>query len=378
LRIVLLTSNEIGGVLTYVLNFSKYLKNNKINCLVILSEESSRLIDSVHEEGNIVTLSYSKWSSKRSKFSHLKKYIFDNDILVVNDTTEMEFINHYQLKNKSIYILHGDINHYQGYLKKYHEGFDEVFCVSMYLHEKYKLLYPNHSFSIAHPMVEDYSAKENFSVSSPVKIASIGRFEYLKGSDTINNTICFLNKNKLSFSWTLFIPPVKNDIEALNKIQSNIIVKKGYNNNQVLDSVEQMDILFFPSRSEGFSMSIIECLKRGVIIIARDIPMGIPEVIQDKINGFICKDEIDFQLALQRIIEDPNEILQMKYNAYKSANELFGYDKECEILYNLINSTGVKNNKKYVKVEFSDPMLPEYLIRSFRFFKYNLLKIIWN
>jgi glycosyltransferase involved in cell wall biosynthesis len=377
-RIVLLTRNEIGGVLTYVMNFSQYLRNNNVDHLIILLDETSKYFHSEVLDNSLVHLKYSKFSTLKSKFSLLKKYIFDDDILVVNDTTEMEFINHYKIKNKSIYILHGDINHYQGYLKKYHEAFDDVFCVSRYLNEKYKLLYPNHSFSIAHPMVEDYSLKEKITVSSPIKIASIGRFEYLKGSDTINNTICYLNKNKLSFSWTLFIPPAKNDEEALKEIEGKIMIKKGYNNVQVLDAIQQMDILFFPSRSEGFSMAIIECLKRGVIIIARDIPMGIPEVIQNKVNGFICRDEKEFQLAVQRIIEKPKEILQMKYNAYKSANELFGYEKECEILYNLINSTKVKNNKKYVKVEFSDPMLPEYVIRSFRFFKYNLLKIIWN
>lgn len=378
MRIVLLTRNEIGGVLTYVVNFSQYLKNNNVDHLVILSEETTKFFHSVVLDTNLTRVKYSKFSTLKSKFAYLKRFILSTDILIVNDTTEMEFINYYQLKNKSIFILHGDLNHYQGYLEKYHNAFDDVFCVSKYLKDKYREKYPHHSLSIAHPMVEDFYSKKKITCSSPIKIVSIGRFEFLKGADTINNTINYLNKYNLKFSWTLFIPPSKNDEELLNKIPSNVIVKQGYNNFQVLDEVEQMDVLFFPSRSEGFSMSVIECLKRGIIVIARDIPMGIPEVLENNINGMVCKSEKEFQLAMRKIIAGPEDIVVMKKNALRLANDLFSYDKECKILFDLISSTRVKTNKRYVNVGFSDPKLPEFLIRIFRFIKYDLFYPSWN
>ena len=151
-----------------------------------------------------------------------------------------------------------------------------------------------------------------------------------------------------------------------------VTVKQGFNNNDVLKEIEKMDILFFPSRLEGFSMSVIECLKRGVVVIARDIPMGIPEVIQQNVNGIICKDEKEFERAIQNCIVKSDEILKMKYHANKSANRLFGYEKECKNLLELIISTDFRKNKKYMNVKLPDPKLPEYILRVARFIKYDL------
>jgi glycosyltransferase involved in cell wall biosynthesis len=223
-------------------------------------------------------------------------------------------------------------------------------------------------------MVLDFAIKEKFSLESPIKIVSIGRFEFLKGSDTIKNTIINLNKFKLPFIWSLLIPQLKNDEMLLKEIENLVIIKRGYDNNQVLDYIENMDVLFFPSRSEGFSMSIIESLKRGLIVITRDIPMGIPEMITNNFNGIICKDEFEFISAIQKLIEKPDDFFLMKSNANKLANQQYGYEIMCKRLYNLIVSTEVSYFKKFAKVKLLDPMLPEYVLRTFRYFKYKLIK----
>ncbi len=370
MKILLFTRNEIGGALTYVLNFSKYLKTINVEHLVILYESTSLIYDSEIKEGDILKLMMSKYSSKKSLYNKFKKHINFNDVLILNDTEEIEFINYFQIKNKSIYILHGDIKHYQGYLQKYFTSFDDVFCVSLYLQVKYRKKYPCHSFSIAYPMVSDYPISQKFTVETPIKIASIGRFEFLKGSDTIVNSIKILKANKLSFVWTLFIPSFKNDEKLLQDIEDLVIVKRGFENNEVLNSIKNMDVLFFPSRSEGFGMSMIESLKRGLVVVSRDIP-SVSEIITNNVNGFICKDEFEFISAIRRIIEKPDEIILMKSNANKLANQDFGYDSLCKRLYNLVVSTDISYNKKFVKVELPDPILPEYVLRAFRYIKYN-------
>lgn len=373
MRLLLITRNEIGGVLTYVLNFSKYLKSNNIDHLLILYEENTMFLDSEFKEDNILKINFSKYSSQKSKFSIFKKHIFPTDILIVNDTTEIELINYYQIKNKSIYILHGDIIHYQGYLKKYHNGFDDIFCVSKGLKDKYKVYYPSHSFSVVHPMIEDYPIKNKYTTETQIKIASIGRFEYLKGSDTIKNTINNLKKKELSFDWTLFIPPFKNDEELLNEIGDLVIVKRGLNNKQVLVALGQIDILFFPSRSEGFGMAVVECLKRGVVVIARDIPMGIPEIIDNNVNGIICLNDHEFITAILKLIENPDLLLTMKKNAAEIANKKFSYELECNNLLNLILNSKSNECKTYEVVELIDPKLPEFILRMSRYIKHNVL-----
>jgi glycosyltransferase involved in cell wall biosynthesis len=372
-NLILITRNEIGGVLTYVLNFSKYLALNKIDYKLILYQDVDSLKHKVISDGNILNIYFSKFGSRKGKFDFFKKQINKADILILNDTFESEFVNYHKIDNQCIYILHGDILHYQEYLKMYYNAFDDVFCVSDGLKNKYKLIYPCHTFSVAHPMINDFPIKENFTIQTPIKIASIGRFEYLKGSDTIRDTLIYLNQRQLFFEWTLFIPPAKNDEKLLIEIHDLVEIKRGLNNKQVLEAIEKFDILFFPSRSEGFPMTVIECLKRGIVVIARDIPIGIPEMVFNKENGIICSNELEFLESVEYLDANRNEFLQMKKNANLLANRLFGFDSECSILLELIKNCKVNENKFFIEVPNIDPKMPEIIIRFYRYFKYKFI-----
>lgn len=87
------------------------------------------------------------------------------------------------------------------------------------------------------------------------------------------------------------------------------------------------DIFLFPSRYEGFSIAVLECMSNGVIPMTFSIPSTI-EIITDGINGFICKDINEMANKLQNVLRHREQIESMKIQAYKRAQ-----DFDCNILY---------------------------------------------
>lgn len=47
------------------------------------------------------------------------------------------------------------------------------------------------------------------------------------------------------------------------------------------------DLLFMPSRSEGLPLTLIEAFARGITAVASNVG-GIPEIVRDGVNGFLC------------------------------------------------------------------------------------------
>lgn len=61
------------------------------------------------------------------------------------------------------------------------------------------------------------------------------------------------------------------------------------------DYLAAFDVFLYPSRHEGLGSSILDALAFGLPVIAT-VAGGIPEIIEDKVNGFLC--EVDDIAAL--------------------------------------------------------------------------------
>lgn len=95
------------------------------------------------------------------------------------------------------------------------------------------------------------------------------------------------------------------------------------------------DVAIIPSRSENYPFIVRECLHAGVPVIASNVG-GIPEIIQDGVNGFLFKqgDFRDLANKLQFIIQNPQKIFALRKNIQpvrtvsEDAEELEGIYRE--------------------------------------------------
>lgn len=83
------------------------------------------------------------------------------------------------------------------------------------------------------------------------------------------------------------------------------------------------DIFLLPTRlKEGCPVSIIEAMGAGMAIISTP-QGGIPEVVVDGYNGFICdsEDAEDFLVAVQRLLDDKDLLRSMKQSSKRLAEQ---------------------------------------------------------
>lgn len=94
-------------------------------------------------------------------------------------------------------------------------------------------------------------------------------------------------------------------------------------NEKVLEIYEQNDIFLLTSEFEGLPISLLEAMARGCIPVVSDIASGIPELIQNGVNGFrVPIGDIDqFADSIATLYQNSHQRQQMSLNAYRTIAE---------------------------------------------------------
>lgn len=196
----------------------------------------------------------------------------------------------------------------------------------------------------------------------------IGRFEYLKGADLFLELI---NLFEDDVSWTVITLSDESEQNLLDRIPAKAKIYKDISNEKVLDILAEMDILIFPSRSEGFGIAVLEALSFGVVPLALDIPIGIPDQVIDGYNGFIIKSEnwnSKASMHLKELIANKILLAKMKYNAIEFVKKEFDPKIIIAEFVMQINNVILRKQKLFndVKITFLEKVFPEFLYRTMK------------
>jgi len=101
-------------------------------------------------------------------------------------------------------------------------------------------------------------------------------------------------------------------------IADNRIIMPGFIDN-IYEYYKAMDIFLLPSRSEGFSLALLEAAALGLPIIASDIP-GNDEFIEHKKNGLLFNLSIPDELTQHVLTLADNKIMANQYGSLAKEN----------------------------------------------------------
>ena len=113
----------------------------------------------------------------------------------------------------------------------------------------------------------------------------------------------------------------KKLIEWSSKEKLNIEFYGNLQDNQLNDLYKSVSVQIIPSIFEGFGLTVLEGMAKGIPIIATDVD-GIREVIETNENGILINYGNSYMLAKKIVDLINNDELQKKLtqNAYRSLN----------------------------------------------------------
>lgn len=374
-RLVFLLPDIQGGVRSYVTNLVAQLHQAGVAYQVIEYQFVDSLLNETRNDRSGVQCYISRYATFGSQARFLASDLKSDDILICNDSFELEVIDALRLPNKVIFILHGDLKHYSNTLSRFISLVDHVVCVSSGLSNKYQSVFPTLTFSVSNPFVlRSCSRKER--KGADLNGIFIGRFEYLKGADLFLETITTC---KTGITWNVICPLEGNDPLLMKRLPDSVNVKKGLSNEAVMNVLEEMDLLIFPSRSEGFGMAVLESMAQGVLPIALDIPIGIPDQIRHGYNGFMIGVD-DWRRAaeiVEQLIGDRTTLLKLQLNAIQYAKEKFDPVNLSNEFVKATDAVGLRTQKAFTGKTGGamESMLPEFIYRRLKRAKQRIAKV---
>jgi glycosyltransferase involved in cell wall biosynthesis len=160
-------------------------------------------------------------------------------------------------------------------------------------------------------------------------VIAVGRLTYQKGFDMLLNA--WNNIAEKVGDWKLLIIGSGEDAKKLEEyICKNNLSKSA----KIIAATAEIDsyynrasIFCLSSRFEGLPMVLIEAQQFGLPIVAFDCNTGPAEVVDDKVNGILCKPNDISSLCdgLMTCIDNQNLRLSYSKQAYASANK---FDKD--------------------------------------------------
>jgi len=213
--------------------------------------------------------------------------------------------------------------------------------------KKMKIIYDGIDYNkfIQNVEIENILEKKLSKKNNYLNIINIGNLSELKGQHLLINSILDSRLKKINFNIFLIGDVYKkNVIDYKNKlirmIESNSLFEKvymlGFQTN-IKDIIYCSDILVHcPTIDDAFPRVLLEAMSFGKIVIATNVG-GIPEIIKDGINGFLCKPEAgSLAQTILYVCKNFKDLIFVRENAIKTIIDKFDINKEIsetEILY---------------------------------------------
>ena len=181
-------------------------------------------------------------------------------------------------------------------------------------------------------------------------IANISAIEHIKGIDTILQAVALLKRRGIEVIFAHIgglrsnTPEQQQYANSLKQMAVELGIKDNVvwlgRRNDVQDILPMADIYVHPSRSEGLGSVLLEASVAVLPLVGSRVG-GIPEIIQQEVNGLLVNADNAEQLA-----DAIEQVLSSKHNYGEQAKRMvyqqFDQTKQAHKLMNLYNITKTK------------------------------------
>ncbi|HSQ87682.1 glycosyltransferase family 4 protein [Romboutsia sp.] len=335
----------VGGITAHVYELSQALKN--IGCDVSVatkfvdkSQKEFETVDGIHIYRFALKYIGFTYGYQINKF--LKKLVKENhyDIIHIHGMRPLEFYN-----IKDIPLVY--TNHTSGYLKRIKKGGYRIPLLKrlfskpkLFLAPSEELLDVPFSFEAKKVFISNGVISSKFTRNEEVRkklraelsikddeiLAIITRrMVWKNGVKYLAEATKYIKNDKLKL---LFIgdgeqfQEVKNILEE--NFQNRFILLGSKKHDEIVDYYSASDLSILPSLMEATSISGLEAMAASLPLVGTKVG-GIPVLIKDGINGYLCepKDPKDLAEKIDKLLEE--DLVKMGENSKKLVEEKFDW-----------------------------------------------------
>jgi glycosyltransferase involved in cell wall biosynthesis len=132
---------------------------------------------------------------------------------------------------------------------------------------------------------------------------------------------------------------VGRDVDRQPIPASNVTLIQDMDNDELRHAYEMCDFLVFPSQHESFGIVIIEAWAAGKPVIASRFCAAVSTIVDDGVNGLLCRGLSDWRTAIERLIRSSDERKALGQNGRRKVSELFVWDRVAHRAENLMSET---------------------------------------
>lgn len=211
--------------------------------------------------------------------------------------------------------------------KKSLKAADEVTCVSQYTKKMLEKVYGYSGSRVIYNGIDTgvfkpvQANKEAYGIADKKTVLLfVGNLSKRKGTDLLPKIMRRLGDDYL----LLMTSGLRNAVEGR---QDNIQIVGRVSLTELVGLYNICDVFLFPSRLEGFGLSVAEAMACGKPVVTTDYS-SLPELVRDGCGGFLCKmdDVNDFAEKVELLAGDEN--LMKKAGAYNRRAVLEKFSRE--------------------------------------------------
>lgn len=153
--------------------------------------------------------------------------------------------------------------------------------------------FPSKNVSFIYNGLKDITTPlRNSNKNAVLRLCCVGSITTRKGQDLLINALKELDEDILRKIHVTFVGdgPIREELESISNKYYLPVTFVGYSKN-VDKYLNECDIFVLPSRDEGFPISILEAMRKGIPVISTKVA-GIPEMIENGISGLLIEPSV--------------------------------------------------------------------------------------
>ncbi len=373
--------NHLGGITSMLSNLVKYRQPEALpqEAIILSVKESgfAPISGSFAEDIPVKPFAFSRKENWYHIYGRLARLANQSPgVLVANDVYEMLMLKAYRLDKKVVQIVHDAYNVQLAVL--HGEVVDKFICHSLFYYEVLCQLLGRPEDVVHIPYGIPLTGKRRVAAdaAAPLKLLFLGRHHQQKGVHDLIRIQQLLKEREVPVDWLIM---GRGPDTALLREQwageKQVRFYSPDSNAEVLEALASRDVLVFPTRFEGFPVSLLEAMSAGLVPVASNLPGGLRELVVPGENGFLCQpgDVEAFAAHISWLHHHRTELETMSRHAADLVNSRYNAGVQSPVYQDFFarvaaDPAAPRHHRKREKIgsRLDQPWLPNALTRLLR------------